>query len=220
MEESIISALARAKLKFEPVTRSETADTGKYKYKYATLDQMIQATEKALSEEGLVVWHTMALDGENKFAIVRASLRWAGSPETLVAEAAMPFPAPDGRMNPAQALGSILTYGRRYSYGALLGIAIEDDDDAARTPDPKGQPKKAEPPAAPREKKLSEILKDAGDAGYLTPEQRKAYFDEATRLVDLAKATGKSADLSDLTARVLAAIESGKALAANPELIY
>src|SRR5512138_1855334 len=103
MEESkttLIEALARAKLKFASVTRSETADTGKYKYKYATLDSMIEATQASLSAEGIIVYHTMRIDGESKFAMVAAHVRGHG--EEFAAEVAMPFPVADGRMNPAQ----------------------------------------------------------------------------------------------------------------------
>lgn len=221
MEESkttLIEALARAKLKFDSVTRSETADTGKYKYKYATLDSMIEATQGALSAEGIIVYHTMRLDGETKFAMIACHVRGHG--DEIIAEVAMPYPVADGRMNPAQALGSLLPYGRRYSYGAALGIAIEDDDDARATEAPAKRPVVPCPPASPSPAKgseevpLSTILKDATEAGYLTEAQRKAYFDEGAALRKLDKAD----PLTGLRAKVADAIEQGKITKENPEL--
>src|SRR4030095_10791300 len=67
---------------------------------------------------------------------------------------AMPY-GTDGRMNPAQAVGSALTYARRYSLLAILGLAPEDDDDAESTAPPRGTASKGseliDPPANPEE---------------------------------------------------------------------
>jgi hypothetical protein len=49
------------------------------------------------------------------------------SGEWIAFELSAPIPQAD-RMNPVQALGSVITYLRRYSLLALLGLAADDDD--------------------------------------------------------------------------------------------
>lgn len=209
-KDTIVSALIRAKAKFKPVTRSETADTGKYKYKYATLDAMIEATQAALGEEGLAVTHTMEVDGENKFLKVGARLHWVGG-ESLTCEVVLPFPLPDSRMNAAQALGSLLTYGRRYSYGALLGLAIEDDDDAQRVPD---KPKPAEKPRTA----LSSEIKAAFEGGFIDAAQRDALMREGLDIKKLAEAANAEPNMAPVKAKLDAYIAKAKAARENPEL--
>lgn len=217
---TLIEALARAKIAFGTITRSETADTGKYKYKYATLDQMIEATQAALSAEGIIVYHTMRMDGETKFAMIAAHVRGHG--EEIISEVAMPYPVADGRMNPAQALGSLLTYGRRYSYGAALGLAIEDDDDARSQPEARPPAKApASPSTPPGEIPLSVLLKDCFEAGKITDAERADFFARATVIANAAKAVGKDPELAALRVELSKLVESKKpAVHSDDELMY
>jgi hypothetical protein len=117
-----------------------------------------------------------------------------------VSEVAMPYPVADGRMNPAQALGSLLTYGRRYSYGAALGLPIEDDDDARSQHEaPKHAPAK---PEAPKEKLFSEELKDAFEAGQITAAEREDLHSRAAKTNTAAIAVGGKPDFSALRAEL------------------
>ena len=214
---TLIEALARAKLKFSAITRSETADTGKYKYKYATLDQMIEATQAALSDEGLVAYHTMRLDGAGM--IVTMACHIVGHGAEIVAEVSMPYPVPDGRMNPVQSLGSLVTYLRRYTYGAGLGLAIEDDDDANRTPPEasKAPPRPATAkPAEAKAPRFSDELKSAFEAGKITDAERADLFAKATVIVKAARAAGKEEDLSALRAE----LSKKTAVHSDDELMY
>ncbi len=207
-KDTITAALIRAKMNFKPVIRDRTNPA--YKSKYATLDSMIAATQDALGAEGLVVTNTMEVDGENKLLKVGARLHWIGG-ESLTSEILMPFPIPNGRMDPAQALGTILTYGRRYAYGALLGLATEDDDDAASLP---ATPKAPEKPRTA----LSAEIKAAFEGGFIDAAQRDALMREGLDIKKLAEAANAEPNMAPVKAKLDAYIAKAKAARENPEL--
>jgi hypothetical protein len=66
-----------------------------------------------------------------------------------------PLRLPAGKT--AQATGSALSYGKRYSLMAALGLATEDDDGAAASPRPERVHRVAAKPAGPRTEAEGEI---------------------------------------------------------------
>lgn len=119
---SLAAALAKAQSEFKPIERTRTVAVktqagGVYKFAYAPLDTVLEATRAALTENDLCI----------SSQIQRESLRTVlmhSSGEWVAAEVALP------QFQKAQELGSFLTYARRYSITALLGVASEEDDDA------------------------------------------------------------------------------------------
>jgi len=116
----------------ESVSKSETADMGKYVVKYASLNavhaECVRACEMfklAVSQEPTVV--------DGLFAVVNTLIHEDGS--RLVMEP-MCLPLP----REAQALGSATTYLRRYSLVSQFGLAVEDDDGRAATVSAQTQP--------------------------------------------------------------------------------
>lgn len=96
--------------------------------KYADLDAIIKTVTPALAKNGLSQHQFTDTDIENKAVkITTMILHESGQyffGDTLV------LPAESfGKFN-AQTVGSAITYGRRYSLSAILGIASENDDDA------------------------------------------------------------------------------------------
>lgn len=96
--------------------------------KYADLDAIIKTVTPALARNGLSQHQFTDTDIENKAVkITTMILHESGQyffGDTLV------LPAESfGKFN-AQTVGSAITYGRRYSLSAILGIASENDDDA------------------------------------------------------------------------------------------
>ena len=96
--------------------------------KYADLDAIIKTVTPALAKNGLSQHQFTDTDIENKAVkITTMILHESGQyffGDTLV------LPAESfGKFN-AQTIGSAITYGRRYSLSAILGIASENDDDA------------------------------------------------------------------------------------------
>jgi hypothetical protein len=122
-------SLAKAQASFAPVTRSKTVTVqtktgGSYKFAYAPLDAILDAVRKPLSDNGLAI--AQLIDHE---ALVTVLLHESGA--FLQANTALPT------TGDVQALGSAITYLRRYALQAMLGIAAEEDDDGHGAKDAK-----------------------------------------------------------------------------------
>jgi hypothetical protein len=115
-------ALAKAQAAFPVIGRErtvtvETKTGARYTFSYAPLDVILPKIQPVLAANGLSV--TQLLDHG---PALRTELRHA-SGETI--GATFPFRMPES----PQALGSLITYLRRYAIVALLGLATEADDD-------------------------------------------------------------------------------------------
>jgi hypothetical protein len=135
----LVAALVATNGAFKPVIRNAIGQVGQNReYKYATLEGLLDATMPALLAQGVIVFQ--AVDAETATLITRlahVSGEWV--------EAAFPL-----KLDlPPQQLGSLLTYGRRYSLQSLLNLASEDDDDAAATAAKPPTKTPAKPKAAP-----------------------------------------------------------------------
>jgi hypothetical protein len=153
---NLAAALAAAQGAFPPILRTRTVKVqtktgGSYTFSYAPLDTVLDAVRAALAENGLAI--TQLLGGDEHGPTLRTLLLHE-SGEQLAAE----VPVGASGESP-QAFGSAMTYMRRYSLVAMLGIASEEDDDgnaaegntvkeaqpAARTQaQPAGQPRTAD----------------------------------------------------------------------------
>lgn len=130
----IAKSLAAAQAKMKNPPKTKTAHAGKYSYRYADLADIIDAVRAPLADAGLAVTQLIEADGP-AMALVTTLLHESG--ESLVSR------YPLTRLTSAQDMGSQLTYARRYSLCAILGIAAEDDDDgkaATEAPNPGPQP--------------------------------------------------------------------------------
>ena len=115
----------------EDVKRAQRANMGTYSYSYADLGDVESYVRPILARHRF--GHTQQVYGEPGRVSVATELVHV-SGETKVSPA-LAMRAPD---NPQQ-VGSIITYLRRYSLLAALGLATEDDDgragvDASRAP--------------------------------------------------------------------------------------
>lgn len=112
----IAKALCMAQSKLETVKRSTQA----YNYKYADLASVIEAGKKVMTENGLSISQLMEPDTDKAIVItllMHESGEWIKSTVALKPTA-----------NTPQAMGSAITYARRYGYQAILGLSAEDDD--------------------------------------------------------------------------------------------
>ena len=129
-----------------------------FKSKYASLSIMIEKATPILAANKLVI--VQQIDGD---ALTTTLLHESG--EYITATAAMPCSNPT---NP-QAMGSAITYARRYAYGSILSLDIDDDDDAnAATAVPK-QVTQAKPTVAKSTTvpKAERIIVSEGDETFL-----------------------------------------------------
>jgi hypothetical protein len=122
----LVTALAKARAAFDPITRSKTVtvrgERGSYQFSYAPLEAILDAVTEPLSAHGLVLVSGIEY-GPDGAAIVTTRLlhatgQWLESHMNV------------GRPGKMQEFGSALTYARRYTITGLLGIAADDDDDA------------------------------------------------------------------------------------------
>lgn len=117
-----------------------TKDGGSYSYDYAALPDILDATLPSLTKNGLAFTAAPAMT-EQGFVLRFALLHVGGHRE----EGAYPLPDPN-RSTPQQ-IGSAITYGRRYSFCAVTGIAPDEDDDGQHAADTRARtaPRAVEP---------------------------------------------------------------------------
>src|SRR4029453_10391514 len=115
---------ARACQGIATVTKSKTADTGKYTYTYADLSDVLRTVKDALAAEGLALSQPVQ---------VRDGLQYVDTMITdLETGQYIMFPGTAHALErDPQAMGSALTYGRRYTLTSLFGMEVEDDDGRA-----------------------------------------------------------------------------------------
>jgi len=135
IDAAALLAFRSSLLAVEVVYKSQTADTGKYKYTYANLGDVLEEVKRVCEMFNLAITQTAtALDGH--LVLQTALIHESGG---VYEPAPIMLPLP----REAQALGSAITYLRRYSLVTIFGIPVEDDDgkaasQAERAPDQYG----------------------------------------------------------------------------------
>lgn len=132
------AAFAKAMVEFQKelptVSKGNTADTGKYKYKYADLSDVTEAVLPVLNKHGFA-WLTMPEMTEHGNVLRYRLVHEGGG--SVSGTYHLPTGAP-------QDIGSAITYARRYALCAVTGVAPDgDDDDGKRATDAARKP--AEP---------------------------------------------------------------------------
>ncbi len=154
---------------------AKTSTNPFFKSKYADLPSILDAINEPLQNAGLVIVSIPDNDG------LTTLLLHSESGEYISANAIM-----KPVKNDPQAIGSAITYQRRYSIGSILNLNIDDDDDGnkASIKAEQQQPKDVVTPKPAITPKLMEKMKDRikkGEKGIvfkaeqsfnLTPEQR------------------------------------------------
>lgn len=123
----LVEALAKAQLNFKPVLKQSDNPAfmrGGKASKYADLNSVVEATREALAKEGLIVTQWPSADTESR-KMTLITLLAHSSGEWMKGEITMTAPAGFTPQN----FGSFLTYVRRYTWSAIVGVAPEDDDD-------------------------------------------------------------------------------------------
>jgi hypothetical protein len=115
----LAQALAKAQAKIGTAAKSST--NPHFKSKYADLSEVWDAWQKVGPECGLSLAQTLKFADGNQF-LVTTLLHTSG--ESLTSEMLL-----TPTKNDMQGMGSAITYARRYSMAAMVGI-VQDDDDA------------------------------------------------------------------------------------------
>jgi len=101
----------------------QTKTGGKYTFKYATFDALIDAARAALSENA-IAW-MQAPEYSQKGPLVVTTLLMHASGQWVETE----IPVVLDREYTAQQMGSAITYAKRYAFGAAVGLTGDEDDD-------------------------------------------------------------------------------------------
>lgn len=127
----LAAALAKAQGQIENADKDAKGTYGKY----ATLAATWDAIRKPLAENKIAVYQRiLTMNGRSVMAtmLIHASGEFIDD-----CELELKFDS-SGRMNAMQAMGSAVTYARRYSLQSVTGVAPADDDDGVASGDPKG----------------------------------------------------------------------------------
>lgn len=171
--QEIAAALVKVQAAVAGVGKDATGQARGGKYRYATLMAAVEAIREPCSANGIVMLQAPS-SGDGHLTVetrlIHTSGQWVGCALTTGCNTSDP-----------QALGSAVTYLRRYTLMAILGLAPEDDDDgqAARGA-PTGQPMPQRSTQEPRQATQSQAASEGA--------AKKAVL--VTRVLELCEQTG------------------------------
>ena len=174
----IAAALSIVQSELEKAEKNGTNTVGGgAKRKYADINAVYSAIREPLSKNGLSVAQTMR-PSEPGIVCVRTTLMHT-SGQWLAGECVLPW----DRQGGPQGAGSAITYARRYSLSAMIGVVSEEDDDGQgsmskgkETPPRKTPPPKNDtpPPGLADRNKVQRILMLMKDLGVVDRDARIA----------------------------------------------
>lgn len=139
----IAEALAKAQAEFpklpkDKVAKIDTKAGGQYSYRYADLASILEAIREPMAKHKLAIVQPVE-SGQGSVRVTTVILH--GSGEYLGCEVTIAY------QGDVKALGSAITYARRYGLTSMLGLAADEDDDA--TAAAKSQPARESRKSAP-----------------------------------------------------------------------
>ena len=190
-----IAALLEALSAFQgQVTAPKKTSTNPhFKSKYADLAEVIETIKAPLAANGLSVFQAPvgAVEGGAIRIVTQVSHKSGQWIRTT-------FSMPVGQTN-AQAVGTALSYARRYSLSAALGIAAEDDDgnEATKQPETRAAPQQqrqeapaARPFAAQKDSSQTQADRDSSESSKSTTSSEPPTQEQKDQIRSLAKAAG------------------------------
>jgi len=121
----LAAALVKAQAQFPNIDMDGKGQVGQNRdYKYATLAHIIKTVTPVLTANGLSVVQTCEPTAPGALRVTTTLLHASGQ----FLEGTLEMPAG----STAQQAGSAMTYARRYSLAAILGVAADEDDDGAQ----------------------------------------------------------------------------------------
>lgn len=161
-----------------------TKNGGKYSYTYAALPDILEATLPALTKQGLSFTATPDVT-EHGFVLRYALIHVGGHRESGC------YPLPSPASSSPQQIGSAITYGRRYCFTAVTGIAPDEDDDGQTAADARSEPL----PRAPRRRGATTRHGGPDDptthVDEWTVQTDVTWLEDARKRLDLAQSVGE-----------------------------
>ncbi len=153
----LAAALSKAQGEINPALKDSVNPF--FKSKYADLSSIWNACKEALTKHQLSVLQTMDVrDGQLILitTLAHASGQWIRSILPILSA-----------KQDAQGIGSAITYMRRYSLAALVGVTTEDDDGNAASEEWKPVKAKVTSISSSEAQELENLLKQSGDIGFI-----------------------------------------------------
>jgi hypothetical protein len=147
--------------------------------RYATLGALWAAARPILAAHDLALVQTFGDTATADGPVIVTTL-YHKSGQSLTSS----LPMPVAKASDPQAVGSAITYGRRYAMAAMLGIMADDDDDAEGAKD---RPATAGHPNNPRPAPKSAPKRPEGNPELLKPADPGTF---ESMVADLAQKTG------------------------------
>jgi hypothetical protein len=119
-----IKNIAGALVKFQASVSKVAKESNNpfFKSKYASLANILDTIQKPLSECGLAISQFPDANALTTIIVHAESGEWMESSYVM----------PVAKQNDPQAMGSAITYARRYALGSILNLNIDDDDDGEK----------------------------------------------------------------------------------------
>ena len=180
----LLGALLKAQVEFGPVVKTISGQEGNRNYKYADLAGLLDAVTPALRKNGLLIVQTMRPEDLGNVVITTL---FHTSGEWIRGETWIPLREAG---NP-KAVGSAISYARRYAILPLLCLAAEDDDGesamhreekrppASASAAPNGAPKPAQDSADLYRSRMLDAVRHAYKELGLTEEGMAVILDAA-----------------------------------------
>ena len=128
--DAVIPAFVKALWEIEDVVKRNRVEAGPMRYTYADLADVLAEARPKLRSQGLALSQTPSAEFGVTTTLFHESGQWIKfAPLKLTPGGATP-----------QHVGSAITYARRYSALAVLGMATEDDDGRAASTVPAAPP--------------------------------------------------------------------------------
>jgi len=159
-------AAALASAQAEMPAAKMTAENPFLKSKYADLGSVIEAARPVLGKHGLAFTQLVS-SNESGLSVETVLMHKGGE---WISETVTLSTGEERGKSAAQVAGSVITYLRRYSLAAILGMYADEDTDgnqpAPKAPQPKQQPAPADMPAiTPDELTLEQATELVNSAG-------------------------------------------------------
>ena len=191
----IAAALAKAQAVMSPAKMNSTNPF--LKNKYADLGSVIEASRKPLADNELSI--TQLVTGDETRIVVETILMHA-SGQSISSRMSLALSEGKG-MSSAQAAGSIITYLRRYSLSAILGIYADEDADGN---EPKQEPRKKQAPA-PSEQAIRNAAANIVD---MKPETAAALHNAVERKASASMTLETALEVTNSDGELLAKLET------------
>lgn len=125
---SLYGSLAIAQGAFLAIEKNRSVEItmktgGKYRFRYADLEQILAKTRQALSANGLALFQSLETQPNN--AVLRCELVHKDGGR-VSSEVSIPHPH---TVQDPKSFGAMVSYYRRYMVTAMLGVAADDDLD-------------------------------------------------------------------------------------------